>query len=72
MVFIQSDLGRLFVFIIVTAAEVLLTLFILFYGSENLKFFAVLLLIVQFFALYKIYLYLLLYLNRAFRYELNS
>ncbi len=65
---IQSDLGRFIVFIIITVAEILLTIFLLFYGSENLKFFAVLLLFVQLFAVYKIYLYLLLYVNRIFRY----
>ena len=65
---IQSDLGRFIVFIIITVAEILLTIFLLFYGSENLKFFAVLLLFVQLFAVYKIYLYFLLYVNRIFRY----
>ena len=58
MEFIKSDLGRLFFFILITAAEILLGLFLVLHGSESLKIFGVFLLILQVFALHKIYIYL--------------
>ena len=57
MWFLDSNFGRLFLFAIVTVAEILLALFLLFYGSSTLKIFAVVLLIIQLFALYRIYFY---------------
>jgi len=54
---IQSDVGRLFFFILITAAEVLLGIFLIFHGSDNLKIFAIFILIVQLFSMNKIYFY---------------
>jgi len=58
MNFIHSETGRLLLFITVTLAQTLLALFLLMYGSESLKPFAIFLLIVQLFAINKIYFYL--------------
>ena len=66
MEFLYSDFGRLLSFTVVTVLEILLGLFLLFYGSDTLKFFAVLLLIVELFAMQKIYFYFL-HLNRYLR-----
>lgn len=57
MWFIDSDFGRLFLFTIITVAQVLLAIFLLFYGTSTLKMFALFLLIVQVFALFRIYVY---------------
>jgi len=66
MEFFNSDFGRLLSFIMVTVLEISLGLFLLFYGSDTLKFFAVLLLVVELFAVQKIYFYFL-HLNRFLR-----
>ena len=57
MEFLYSDFGRLISFTVITVLEILLGLFLLFYGSDTLKFFAVLLLIIELFAIQKIYFY---------------
>ncbi len=58
--------SRLFAFMMVTALEIALGIFLLFYGSDTLKFFAVLLLMIEFFAVQKIYSYCL-HLNQYLR-----
>lgn len=58
MGFLGSNFVRVLSFNIVTALEILLGLFLLFYGSELLKFFAVGLLIFEFFALQRLYIYI--------------
>ncbi|PTB83686.1 hypothetical protein C9926_01605 [Sulfurovum lithotrophicum] len=58
MNFIHSEMGRLLLFIVITVAQTLLALFLLAYGSESLKPFAIFLLIIQLFAMNKIYVYL--------------
>jgi len=65
MNFIHSEVGRLLLFIVITLSQTLLALFLLVYGSESLKPFAVFLLIVQLFAIHKIYFYL----SYMFRYR---
>jgi len=65
MNFIYSGIGRLLLFILITLAQILLAIFLLFYGSESLKPFAIFLLIVQLFAIRKIYFYL----SHMFRYR---
>jgi glucan phosphoethanolaminetransferase (alkaline phosphatase superfamily) len=62
---IHSEMGRLLLFILITLVQMLLALFLLFYGSESLKPFAIFLLIVQLFAIRKIYVYL----SHMFRYR---
>jgi len=51
----RYDFFRLCSFSLLTAMEIILAIFLLFYGSETLKPFAILLLIVQLFSLHKIY-----------------
>jgi hypothetical protein len=66
MEFFNSDFGRLLSFTVVTVLEILLGFFLLFYGSDTLKFFAVLLLFIELFAIQKIYFYFV-HLNRYLR-----
>jgi len=58
MNFIYSEIGRLLLFMTITLAQTLLSIFLLFYGSESLKLFAIVLLMVQLSAVKKIYFYL--------------
>ena len=53
----RYDFFRLCSFSLLTAMEILLAIFLLSYGSETLKPFAVLLLVVQLFSLHKIYVF---------------
>jgi len=66
MEFFNSDFGRLLSFTVLTVLEISLGLFLLFHGSDTLKFFAVILLIIELFAMQKIYFYFL-HLNRYLR-----
>jgi len=52
---IKPDLVRLFLFMVLTIVEIILAIFLLFYGSEALKPFAIFLLIVQLLSLHNIY-----------------
>ena len=54
----NSDFFRLSLFSLLTAIEILLAIFLLLHGSETLKPFAIFLLIVQLFAIHKIYLFI--------------
>jgi len=65
MNFIHSEIVRLLLFILVTLAQILLAIFLLFYGNESLKPFATFILIIQLFAIRKIYFYL----SHMFRYS---
>ncbi len=58
MNFIHSETRRLLLFILITLAQIFLAIFLLFYGSESLKPFATFILIIQLFAIRKIYFYL--------------
>jgi len=51
-----TDFIRYVSFIIITIAQILLGVFLLFHGSETLKFFAVILLLIQVFVLVRLYL----------------
>ena len=52
------DLSRLCLFSFLTILEISLAIFLIFYGSELLKIFAILLLVVQVFSLHRIYLFI--------------
>jgi len=58
MEFIQSDFKRFSFFILITMAEVLLAIFLLFHGSENLKIFAIFLLMAQLLSMHRVHVYL--------------
>lgn len=56
MGFYYTDFIRFLSFIIITIAQILLGVFLLYHGSETLKFFAVILLIIEVFVLVRLYL----------------
>ena len=51
----QTEFLRILTFTIVTIAQFLLGIFLLFYGSETLKFFAIFLLIIETLLIIKLY-----------------
>jgi hypothetical protein len=51
----MSDVLRVISFIVVTIAQIFLAFFLLFFGSETLKFFAIFLLSAELFVLLRLY-----------------